>query len=399
MTRQVQLGYGRLAAGILAVVATTWGVGAAVAAPGNAATVERATGAWASAGSPTAASTGTITPRTTAPSPSDSSPGGSPSDSSPGGTTTPCPYPTWGTGGTAPPAPSDFEDGGVGNWTGDTGVTLTNTDELAASGHRSLRAAGVTGTSGATLTQSHTPAQGSYWHRVTAKVRLAPGGKPAYVKLAPISGYTKVPGVARVTADAWTTITAWFTPSTLYWDAFCNGQMYGGSLPILASLNVLLSGDACADATAGPVTLFIDDVTYQMVTTSTVGTTPPEPASTPQCGSGSTSPPAPVCTARYDTLNNWGTGYLGQLRVVNHSTTTLSRWVLTWRFPGNQRVTSLWGADGYQQKGSQVTATGPAWSVVPPGRALEVGFVATGTAGTPQSITIDGHACSVSTTG
>ena len=405
MTRHVRVGYGRLAAGVLAVVSATWVLGATVAAAGSAAAVGRPAAAAAVTTTTSAASTptgtGSATGSATAP------PSGSGSGPVSGSSTssTSCPGGPYNTGGTAAPPPSGFEDGTVGAWTADAGVTLTNTGEVAAQGSRSLRVTGVTDTGGANLPAGlSSQAQGYAWHRVTAQVRLAPGSAPAYVQLTPSGGYAQFPGVARVTADAWTTITAWFWPTTLYWDNYCNGQMYGGSYPLLASLKVLQAGTTCAEAPHGPLTLFVDNVTIERVESSAPPTgAPPEPASTPQCASvpstPPSSPPAATCTARYSTVTQWGGGYVGSLHVVNTSSRTSSRWTLAWTFPGNQVVTSLWSAESYRQKGAQVTVIGPAWSQVAPGQGFDVGFVATGTAGTPRSVSLDGWPCTVSAAG
>jgi hypothetical protein len=383
VSRHVRLGYGRIAAAALTVVATTWGAGTAIAASGSVTTG------------------GTLTAGTTAPwTPPPTGTGSAPGSTSP----TPCP-PGPGTGGTQPPPLAGFEDGGVGGWSGDAGVTVRNTSESAADGQRSLRADGVTDTGGINLPGDRSVQEPATWHRVTAKVRLAPGSPPAYVQLKPTSASQTYPGLVRATADAWTTVTAWYYPETLYWDNYCNGNMYGGSYKLLASLKVLLSGDACSDAVRGPVTLFVDDVLTEIVFPGS-GTPlptgggssggPPQPPSTVQCGP-STSPPVPVCTARYTTVNQWNTGYLAAFHVVNASGKPLSAWTLAWTFPGKQVIGSLWGAKDYRQNGAQATVNGPRWSVVPPGGAVDVGFVASGTPGTPQEVTLNGKSCSVTT--
>jgi hypothetical protein len=281
MSRQVRVGYGRLAAVALAVVATTWGAGTAVAAAGGGTVLDALTSATTAPGTPA--------PGTPAPSGS----GTVPDSTSP----TPCP-PGPGTAATAPPPPSDFEDGSVGRWTADAGVTLTNTGEAAAHGERSLRAGGLTDIAGIRLPSDSSLAPATNWLRVTAKVRLAPGTAPAYVQLKPSGSYSAFPGVVRATASEWTTITAWYSPFIVYWDGYCNGQMYGGSYPALATLTVFLSGNACSDATRGPVTVFVDDVVTEAVDASAPRAgPPPEPPSTPRCGPASSSAPAPVCTA------------------------------------------------------------------------------------------------------
>jgi hypothetical protein len=391
MSRHVRLGYGRIAAAALAVIATTWGAGTAIAASGSVTTAGTLAAGTTAAGTPTL---GTPPPTGTGSAPGSTSP-------------TPCP-PGPGTGGTQPPPLAGFEDGGAGGaggWAGDPGVTVRNTDEIAADGRRSLRADGVTDTAGINLPADNSRREPTAWHRVTAKVRLAPGSQAAYVQLKPTSAYQPFSGVVRATADTWTTVTAWYWPNTLYWDNYCNGQMYGGSYQVLSSLKVLLSGDACGDARRGPVTLFVDDVLTEIVLPGS-GTPlptgggpsggPPQSPSTVQCGP-STSPPAPVCTARYTTVNQWNTGYLAAFHLVNASGKPLSAWTLAWTFPGKQVIGSLWGAKDYRQNGAQVTLTGPSWSVVPPGGAVDVGFVASGTPGTPQQVTLNGTSCSVTT--
>ncbi|MEV7071383.1 cellulase family glycosylhydrolase [Streptomyces sp. NPDC093990] len=75
---------------------------------------------------------------------------------------------------------------------------------------------------------------------------------------------------------------------------------------------------------------------------------------------GGTDPGGPgggtaACTAAYTVSSDWGGGFNAEVKVTNTGSTALSSWKVTWTWPGNQKVTSMWNAS-YTQTGSTVTA-------------------------------------------
>jgi endoglucanase len=80
--------------------------------------------------------------------------------------------------------------------------------------------------------------------------------------------------------------------------------------------------------------------------TTTPPTTPP-PTTTPPGNSG--------CTAALSTQSSWTGGFTDNLTVTAESQ-ALSSWTVTFTWPGDQQITSAWGAN-YTQSGTSVTLT------------------------------------------
>ncbi len=118
--------------------------------------------------------------------------------------------------------------------------------------------------------------------------------------------------------------------------------------------------------------------------TSPPPTTPPPssppPSSPPPSGSG-------ACTGTYSVVNSWPGGFQAQVVVKNTGSATLNGWQLGWTFPGSPTISSLWnGVD--TQSGSNVTVSNASYDgTLAPGATATVGFVASGSSGTPSSVT------------
>ncbi|MQM26616.1 cellulose binding domain-containing protein [Glycomyces albidus] len=104
-------------------------------------------------------------------------------------------------------------------------------------------------------------------------------------------------------------------------------------------------------------------------------TSPGETTSPPPTGSG--------CSAEIDVVNDWGSGWQGNL-LVTAGSGAVSGWTVTWTWPGGQRISSHWNAD-VTTSGSTVTAADVGWNgSVRAGQTISAwGFVATGSAATP----------------
>ena len=92
------------------------------------------------------------------------------------------------------------------------------------------------------------------------------------------------------------------------------------------------------------------------------------------------------CQASYSIGSQWSGGFTASMSITNLGSPVTS-WTVTWTFPGNQAINNLW-AGGYTQSGASVTVTNASYDgTLAPGATATVGFTATGTSGSPSSVT------------
>ncbi|WP_328477040.1 glycoside hydrolase family 6 protein [Actinoplanes sp. NBC_00393] len=100
------------------------------------------------------------------------------------------------------------------------------------------------------------------------------------------------------------------------------------------------------------------------------------------------------CRVNY-TVNQWNTGFTGNITVTNLGDPISGGWNLTWSWPGNQTITQGWSAS-ITQSGQNVTATNPSWaaSLATNGTA-NFGFNGnySGTNTAPTTFSLNGTAC------
>jgi hypothetical protein len=84
------------------------------------------------------------------------------------------------------------------------------------------------------------------------------------------------------------------------------------------------------------------------------------------------------CTATYSTVSSWAGGFQGQVTVTAGSS-ALSSWIVSWTFPGDQKITNLWNAS-YLQSGANVTAHNASYNgALAAGASTTFGFTGTDT--------------------
>jgi endoglucanase len=109
---------------------------------------------------------------------------------------------------------------------------------------------------------------------------------------------------------------------------------------------------------------------------------------------GSTAPAA--CRAVYSLTNSWAGGFQGQIVLTNTGAAAISPWSLTWTFPGDQKIGSMWTAS-YTQSGENVTAVNePYNATIAPAGSVTIGFTGTFTSSdaAPTAFAVNGTACS-----
>lgn len=132
---------------------------------------------------------------------------------------------------------------------------------------------------------------------------------------------------------------------------------------------------------------------FKVEAKDSVGVSPPsnQASATTQASSSGSS-----CHITYTNVNQWNSGFQVALTIQNTGTVPLSNWTLTWTFPNNQHITSLWNAS-YVQSGENVRVTNLSYNgSIPAGGSYNgVGFTAnySGTNATPSTFWINGVQC------
>ncbi|KAB1990049.1 cellulase family glycosylhydrolase [Streptomyces triticiradicis] len=90
------------------------------------------------------------------------------------------------------------------------------------------------------------------------------------------------------------------------------------------------------------------------------------------------------CTAAYKVSSDWGSGFNADITVTNTGTSATRSWQVTWEWPGNQTISSMWNAS-YSQVGRTVTASNADHNgTIAAGASTGFGFgAAPGGAGSP----------------
>ncbi|GAB4003153.1 hypothetical protein GCM10029992_43660 [Glycomyces albus] len=113
----------------------------------------------------------------------------------------------------------------------------------------------------------------------------------------------------------------------------------------------------------------------------------PDDPTTPDDPTAPDDPTTPVtgdCTAAVEVVNDWGSGWQGNV-TVTAGESGLDGWDLSWDWPAGQQISSAWNAD-WSQSGASVTAADVGWNgQVAANESREVfGFIASGPAASPE---------------
>ncbi|GAB7048053.1 glycoside hydrolase family 6 protein [Catenuloplanes indicus] len=106
------------------------------------------------------------------------------------------------------------------------------------------------------------------------------------------------------------------------------------------------------------------------------------------------------CRVTYS-VNQWSTGFTGNLTVTNLGDPITNGWNVTWSWAGNQQVTQGWNGE-ISQSGTSVTVRNPSWAAsLGTNASVNPGFQATysGTNTAPTSFSLNGTVCTGSVGG
>lgn len=100
------------------------------------------------------------------------------------------------------------------------------------------------------------------------------------------------------------------------------------------------------------------------------------------------------CHVTY-TPNNWQGGFTANVTVSDTGSSAINGWTLTFVFPGDEMITSVWNAT-VTQNGTSVTAANMSYNAaIPPGGSQSFGFQGTWSAddASPTSFSVNGAPC------
>jgi endo-1,4-beta-xylanase len=89
-----------------------------------------------------------------------------------------------------------------------------------------------------------------------------------------------------------------------------------------------------------------------------------------------TSGPPGACSATYTLINQWNTGFQGEVRVTNNGTTATSGWTVVLTFANGQRITQVWNGRTTVPASSPVTVINEVYNnVIGAGQSTTFGFL------------------------
>ncbi|MGD9211468.1 MAG: PHB depolymerase family esterase, partial [Desulfobacteraceae bacterium] len=93
----------------------------------------------------------------------------------------------------------------------------------------------------------------------------------------------------------------------------------------------------------------------------------------------------------YDINIDWGSGAIIGITITNTGSSAISDWILTWTFPGDQKINNMWNGS-YTQNGASVEVEGGN-STIQPNSSISFGFQITysGSNDKPSDISLNGE--------
>ena len=122
----------------------------------------------------------------------------------------------------------------------------------------------------------------------------------------------------------------------------------------------------------------------------------PTPSATPTPTATATGSGVLACTVSYALANSWPGGFQASVTITNSGAASISPWALTWTFPGDQKIGTIWNATA-TQSGEQVTAVSESYdATIAPAGSVTIGFTGSYTASnaSPTSFAVNGTTCS-----
>ena len=100
------------------------------------------------------------------------------------------------------------------------------------------------------------------------------------------------------------------------------------------------------------------------------------------------------CLVTYNS-SDWPGAFTVKVTIDNRGTTNINGWTLTFKFPGDEAISSAWNTT-FTQTGARVSATNTNYdATIPPGASQSLGFLGTWASNdtAPTSFNVNGTAC------
>jgi endoglucanase len=167
-------------------------------------------------------------------------------------------------------------------------------------------------------------------------------------------------------------------------------RLLKGGILVAAAVTALLAWQLPTKALSMPGKP--SSVTRSATWSTGLGSSPsPSPSSFP-----SPIPSGPVsCKVTYTVVSSWPGSFEAEITIANTGQNNITPWVLTWTFPGDQQIASMWDAH-YIQSGENVEAANLSFDAeISVNSAVGFGIDGTYTNSdaSPTSFTLNGTAC------
>lgn len=148
--------------------------------------------------------------------------------------------------------------------------------------------------------------------------------------------------------------------------------------PLAAALSgTSASAPASSSASSSPASSSPASSPSSSPATSPSSSSVTSPSSPPATSPSSSSSDSIGCSATYQVINQWATGFQGGVTVTNVGSSSISGWTVTFTFANGQVITQSWSST-VTQSGSTVTVKNAAWNGTLAAKAsTAMGFIAT----------------------
>ncbi len=105
-----------------------------------------------------------------------------------------------------------------------------------------------------------------------------------------------------------------------------------------------------------------------------------------------------TCSVGYRVVNDWTSGFQGEITIDNTGTSAISGWTLGFSFADGQTISNMWGGTPHQSGGDVTVTPADYTRSIPSGGSVTIGFQASrgSTNASPTAFTLSGGTCAVS---
>jgi glucose/arabinose dehydrogenase len=167
-------------------------------------------------------------------------------------------------------------------------------------------------------------------------------------------------------------------PDGWLWVATSNRD--GRGSPVAADDRVIRFPPATTTTTVPPTTTTTRPPTTTTRPPTTTTSRPPTTTTSRPPTTTTSRPPTTGtpggCSATYTQINQWNTGFQGEVRVTNTGTSATNSWTVVMTFANGQRVTQIWGGRTTVPASSPVTVLNETYNnVIGAGQSTTFGFL------------------------